>query len=43
VSRTSEHARRRKVAKVIQRLWFAKDIEAAIGFCTFLIPGSSVA
>jgi predicted 3-demethylubiquinone-9 3-methyltransferase (glyoxalase superfamily) len=28
--------------KVIQNLWFAKDMEAAIGFYTSLIPGSSV-
>ncbi|MBO9630775.1 MAG: VOC family protein [Shinella sp.] len=28
--------------KVTQHLWFAKDMEAAIGFYTSLIPGSSV-
>jgi predicted 3-demethylubiquinone-9 3-methyltransferase (glyoxalase superfamily) len=28
--------------KVTQHLWFAKDMEAAIGFSTSLIPGSSV-
>lgn len=28
--------------KVTQHLWFAKDMEAAIGFYTGLIPGSSV-
>jgi predicted 3-demethylubiquinone-9 3-methyltransferase (glyoxalase superfamily) len=28
--------------KVIQHLWFEKDMEAAIGFYTSLIPGSAV-
>ncbi|WP_199564100.1 VOC family protein [Shinella sp. WSJ-2] len=28
--------------KVTQHLWFAKDMEAAIGFYTSLVPGSSV-
>ena len=28
--------------KVTQHLWFAKDMEAAIGFYTALIPGSAV-
>jgi predicted 3-demethylubiquinone-9 3-methyltransferase (glyoxalase superfamily) len=28
--------------KVTQHLWFAKDMEAAIGFYTSLIPGSSI-
>ena len=28
--------------KVTQHLWFEKDMEAAIGFYTALIPGSSV-
>ena len=28
--------------KVTQHLWFEKDMEAAIGFYTSLIPGSSV-
>jgi predicted 3-demethylubiquinone-9 3-methyltransferase (glyoxalase superfamily) len=28
--------------KVTQNLWFAKDMEAAIGFYTSLIPGSAV-
>ncbi|MGQ9369066.1 VOC family protein [Azospirillum sp. ST 5-10] len=28
--------------KVTQHLWFAKDMEAALGFYTSLIPGSSV-
>jgi predicted 3-demethylubiquinone-9 3-methyltransferase (glyoxalase superfamily) len=30
------------VTKVIQHLWFEKDMEAAIGFYASLIPGSAV-